>query len=184
MQSWLQTHERAGLLRVSLHMESVVLQIFNSKKAWFIKSLFLAGFSLQLLCIHPWEHHQKGGPALQLLPQTWQEPLGKNIFRFRFIPLGSCCLLCFDPKFPSVQFSRSVVSNSSLLSESQHAKPPCPSPSPGVHSDSRPSSQWCHPTISSSVVPFSSCPNPSQHQSLFQWVNSSHEVAKVLEFQL
>ena len=51
-------------------------------------------------------------------------------------------------------------------------------------SNSCPSSQWCHPAISSSVVPFSSCPNPSQHQCLFQWVNSSHEVAKVLEFQL
>ena len=48
----------------------------------------------------------------------------------------------------------------------------------------RPSSRWCHPAISSSVVLFSSCPNPSQHQSLFQWVNSLHEVAKVLEFQL
>ena len=45
-------------------------------------------------------------------------------------------------------------------------------------------SLWCHPAISSSVVPFSSFPNPSQHQGLFQWVNSSHEVAKVLEFQL
>ena len=42
--------------------------------------------------------------------------------------------------------------------ESQHARPPCPSPSPGVHSDSHPSSQWCHPAISSSDVPFSSCP--------------------------
>ena len=42
--------------------------------------------------------------------------------------------------------------------ESQHARPPCPSPTPGVHSDSRPSSPWCHPAISSSVVPFSSCP--------------------------
>ena len=41
--------------------------------------------------------------------------------------------------------------------ESQHARPPCPSPTPGVHSDSRPSSQWCHPAISSSVIPFSSC---------------------------
>ena len=47
----------------------------------------------------------------------------------------------------------------------QHARPPCPSPTPRVHSDSRPSSQWCHPDISSSVIPFSSCPNPSQHQS-------------------
>ena len=54
----------------------------------------------------------------------------------------------------SVQFSRSVVSDSSQPHESQHARPPCPSPTPGVHSDSRPSSQWCHPAISSSVVPF------------------------------
>ena len=77
-----------------------------------------------------------------------------------------------------VQFSCSVVSDSATH-ESQHARPPCPSQTPGVHSDSRPSSQWCHPAISSSVAP-----NPSQHQSLFQWVNSSHEVAKVLEFQL
>ena len=58
----------------------------------------------------------------------------------------------------SVQFSHSVVSDSLRLHESQHARPPCPSPSPGVHSNSRPSSQWCHPAISSSVIPFSSCP--------------------------
>ena len=64
--------------------------------------------------------------------------------------------LCIQ--FSSVQFSRSVVSDSSWPHESQHARPPCPSPSPGVHSDSRPSSQWGHPAISSSVVPFSSCP--------------------------
>ena len=52
-----------------------------------------------------------------------------------------------------------------------------------VHSDSRPSSWWCHPAISSLSSPSPHAPNPSQHQSLFQWVNSSHEVAKVLEFQ-
>ena len=56
----------------------------------------------------------------------------------------------------SVQFSCSVVSDSLRPHESQHARPPCPSPTPGVHSDSRPSSQWCHPTIPSSVVLFSS----------------------------
>ena len=61
-------------------------------------------------------------------------------------------------RFLSVQFSRSVVSDSLRPHESQHARPPCPSPTPGVHPDSRPSSQWCHPAISSSVVPFSSCP--------------------------
>ena len=60
--------------------------------------------------------------------------------------------------FSSVQFSRSVVSDSLRPHESQYARPPCPSPTPGVHSDSHQSSQWCHPAISSSVVPFSSCP--------------------------
>ena len=58
----------------------------------------------------------------------------------------------------SVQFSRSVMSNFLRPHESQHARPPCPSPSPRVHSNSRPSSRWCHPAISSSVIPFSSCP--------------------------
>ena len=70
---------------------------------------------------------------------------------------GSHCQ-CTCPYQDSVQFSRSVVSNSLWPHESQHARPSCPSPTPGVHPDSRPSSQWCHPTISSSVVPFSSCP--------------------------
>ena len=58
----------------------------------------------------------------------------------------------------SVQFSHSVVSNSLWPHELQHARPPCPSPSPGVHSNSRPLSRWCHPAISCSVTPFSSCP--------------------------
>ena len=84
----------------------------------------------------------------------------------------------------SVQFSRSVASDSLRPHESQHARPPCPSPSPGVQSDSCPSSRWCHPATSSSSSPSPSAPYPSQHQSLFQWVNSSHEVAKVLELQL
>ena len=56
------------------------------------------------------------------------------------------------------QFTRSVVSNSLRPHELQHARPPCPPPTPGVHLNSHPSSQWCHPAISSSVVPFSSCP--------------------------
>ena len=58
----------------------------------------------------------------------------------------------------SVQFSCSVVSDSLQPHESQHARPPCPSPTPGVYSNSCPLSRWCHPTISSSVIPFSSCP--------------------------
>ena len=58
---------------------------------------------------------------------------------------------------PSVQFSRLVVSNSLRHHESQHARPPCPSPIPGVYPNSSPLGQWCHPTISASVIPFSSC---------------------------
>ena len=83
----------------------------------------------------------------------------------------------------SVQFSRSVVSDSLRPHELQHTRPPCPSPTPRVHSDSWPSSQWCHPAISSSVVPFSSCPQSFPASEFFQWVNSSQEVAKVLELQ-
>ena len=60
--------------------------------------------------------------------------------------------------FNSVQFSHSVMSNSLWPHELQHARPPCPSPTPGVYPNSCPLSRWCHPTISSSVVPFSSCP--------------------------
>ena len=58
---------------------------------------------------------------------------------------------------PSVQFSLSVVSDSLRPHVLQHARPPCPSPTPGAYSNSCPSSWWCHPTISSSVIPFSSC---------------------------
>ena len=58
----------------------------------------------------------------------------------------------------SVQFSRSVMSDSLWPHESQHARPPCPLLTPGVHSNSCPSSRWCHPAISSSVIPSSSCP--------------------------
>ena len=60
-------------------------------------------------------------------------------------------------QFSSVQFSRSVVSDSLRPHGLQHARPPCPSPTPRVHPNPSPSSQWWHPTISSSVVPFSSC---------------------------
>ena len=69
----------------------------------------------------------------------------------------------------SVQFSHSVVSDSLQPHESQHARPPFPSPTPGVHSDSHPASQWCHPAISSSVVPFSSRPLPLPASESCSW---------------
>ena len=67
-------------------------------------------------------------------------------------------VLHFLNQIRSDQISRSVESDSLRPHESLHARPPCPSPIPRVHSDSHPSSQWCHPAISSSVIPFSSCP--------------------------
>ena len=78
-------------------------------------------------------------------PQVWLNP--------------TLHLLCTSIiKFSSVQFSRSVVSDSLWPHEPQHARPPCRSPTTGVHPNPCPLSRWCHPTILSSVVPFSSCP--------------------------
>ena len=95
--------------------------------------------------------------------------------------LGMCPW--FD-KFSSVQFSFTFMSDSLWPHELQHARPSYPSPTPRFYPNSCPLSRWCHPAISSSVSPSPPALNPSQYQGLFQWVNSSHEVAKVLEFQL
>ena len=86
------------------------------------------------------------------------------------------------------QFSHSVMSDSLRPHESQHTRPPCPSTSPGVHSDSRPLNQWCHPAISSSVVPFSSCPQslPASESfpmsQLFSWGGQSTGVSVLASF--
>jgi len=97
----------------------------------------------------------------------------KQLTTFLYIRYFESFKLTFALLKPSVQFSLSVVSDSLWPHELQHARPPCPSSTPGVHSDSCPLSQWCHPAISSSVIPFSSCPQSLPDQSLFQWVNSS-----------
>jgi len=101
---------------------------------------------------------------------------------------GSCSDGRSHAQFSSVQFSHSVVFNSLRPHESQHTRPPCPSPTPGVHSDSCPSSQWCHPTISSSVIPFSSCPQslPASESfpmsQLFTWGGQSTGVSDLASF--
>ena len=88
----------------------------------------------------------------------------------------------------SVQFSCSVVSDSLWLHESQHIKHPRPSPTLGVHPDSHPLSQWCHPAISSSVIPFSSCPLslPASESfpmsQLFEWGGQSTGVSASASF--
>ena len=74
----------------------------------------------------------------------------------------------FYIQFSSVQSSHSDMSDSLWPHESQHARPPCPSPTPGIHSNSCSSSWWCHPAISSSVVPFSSCPQSLPASGSFQ----------------
>jgi len=90
--------------------------------------------------------------------------------------------------FSSVQFSCSVMSDSLRPHESQHARPPSPSPTPGVHSNSRPLSQWCHPAISSSVIPFSSCPQslPASESvpmsQLFAWGDQSTGLSALASF--
>ena len=71
-------------------------------------------------------------------------------------------------QFSSIQFNRLVMSKSLQLHGPQLARPPCPSPTPRGHSNSCPLSQWCHPTISSSVVPFSSCPQSFPASGFFQ----------------
>ena len=90
--------------------------------------------------------------------------------------------------FSSVQLSCSVVSDSLPPHESQHTRPPCPSPTPGVHSDSHPSSPWCHPAISSSVIPFSSCPQSLlasksfPMSQLFTWGGQSTAISALASF--
>ena len=94
----------------------------------------------------------------------------------------------FKYQFRSIQFSRSVVSDPLRPHESQHARPPCPSPTPGVRSNSYPSSQWYHPAISSSAIPFSSCPQslPASESfpmsQLFTWGGQSTGVSALASF--
>jgi len=91
-------------------------------------------------------------------------------------------------QFSSVQFSRSVMSDSLQPHELQYTRPPCPSPTPRVHPNSCPSSQWCHPAISSSVVPFSFCPQslPASESfpmsQLFTWGGQSTGVSALASF--
>ena len=104
--------------------------------------------------------------------KTWKQPkcpLADNWFKMWYMSIYMC----------SVQFSCSVVSDSLRPHELQHARPPCPSPTPGVHPNPCPLSQWCHPTISSSVIPFSSHPQSFPASGSFQ-MNQVSASASVL----
>ena len=97
-----------------------------------------------------------------VIPKKWWRLIFQFILRSYIVQIGKEDLSHYQ--FSSVHFSSSVVSASVQPHESQHARPPWPSPTPRVYPNSGPSSQWCHPAISSSVTPFSSCP-----QSLPAW---------------
>ena len=123
------------------------------------------------------------------IPFPHPSPLPAPVTLSLFSKSVSLFLFCiYVYRFRSVQFSRSVTSDSLGPHESQHVRPPCPSPIPRVHSDSRSSSQWCHPAISSSVVPFSSCPQslPASESSpmsqLFAWGGHSTGVSALASF--
>ena len=120
--------------------------------------------------MHQWFlSYQVRAPLLIVVPPT--------------IFLSPPCVMVFIWVYLSLQFSRSVMSDSLPPRELQHAKPPYPSPTPGVHPNPCPLSRWCQPSHSPSF-PSPPALSVSQHQGLFQLVSSSHQVAKVLEFQL
>ena len=143
----------------------------------------------------------RGSPHfLVLLHSCWPSFYASYFYdSFFYHPHCTCSSLCPRKLYPllalltllsfsSVRFSRSVVSDSLQPHELQHTRPPCPSPTPGVHSDSRPSSQWCHSAISSSVVPSSSCPQslPASESfpmsQLFTWGGQSTGVSALASF--
>ena len=132
-----------------------------------------------LLGYRPRGHKELDMTEWLLLNQRWLTPL-KSISAFIHITT----IKEDYQNISSVQFSHSVVSNSLQPHESQHTRSPCPSPTPGVHSDSHPS-MWCHPAISSSVVPFSSCPQslPASESfpmsQLFTWGGQSTGVSAI-----
>ena len=135
---------------------------------WIYCSLFIhSAIEGQLGCFHLLVIVSKGvnNNCIQILCGH-SRPYDEIIFRF------------------IIQFSRSVMSDSLLPLGLQHTRPPCPSPTVRVYSSSCSLSWWCHPTTSSSAIPFSSHLQSFLASDLFKWVSSSHQVAKVLEFQL
>ena len=150
----------------------------HTHKWWGLSSYFKISFLTQVQQTHLFTKEvglKLGFLQMKQVRLTWLDGWILSLQKKQF-------LITLDKpisKLLSVQFSCSVVSDSLQPHESQYARPPCPSPTPGVHSNSRPSSRWCHPAISSSVVPFSSCPQslPASESfpmnQLFAWGGQS-----------
>ena len=163
---------------------TVFYQLFPVYLSKFISEVFPYFSPRSCLCFSP-EHHLYSfftpGPSYSVLP------LPRTCFFCTLLASWFFLILQIFVTFPKsflipisyhvcgYQFRRSVVSDSLQPHESQHARPPCPPPTPGVYQNSCPSSQWCHPAISSSVIPFSSCPQslpasgPFPMSQLFAW---------------
>ena len=130
------------------------------------------------ILIYPWE--VVSTITKKLLTVRYSSPLKERFKFFNMFYLKNMFSLRENRRFPklnfgSVQFSHLVVSDSLRPHESQHARTPCPSKAPGVYPNSCSSSRWCHPAISSSVIPFSSCPQSLPHQmsQRFAWGGQS-----------
>ena len=133
-----------------------------------------------LICL--WPDHVVTNPVDEYL---WQLYSNHTFFCVSYdIPQKRWTLIDLFLLLGSVPFSHSVGSDSLRPHGLQHARPPCLSPTPRAYSNSCPLSRWCHPTISSSVIPFSSCLQSFPASGSFQLSQFLHQVVKVLEFQL
>ena len=120
-----------------------------------------------LPCCSPWSHKESDTAERLNNNSAWREQVvyGKSLYLLCNFAMNLNLFWKNKAHIRSDQISCSVVSDSLWPHELQHARPPYPSPTPGVHSDTRPLSQWCHPAISSSVIPFSSCPQSQGFRS-------------------
>ena len=154
-------------INLSLHLVIFLIDMKSSTNCW--QRFSSVAQSCLTLC-DPMNCSTPGLPVHHQLPEFtqthvhWVGDVIQPAHHFRHSYTQQEGLQCF-----SVQFScYSVVSNSLWPHEPQHTRPPCPSPTPGVHPNPCPLSWWCHPTISSSVVPFSSCPQSFPASGSFQ----------------
>ena len=119
-----------------------------------IRNFFLLGHSCFTMLYYFLLHSKVNPPYIYIHSLCFGFPKMATNYQLLFSTRHENSSLSLESELSSVQFSRSVVSNSLQPHGLQHARPPCPSPTPGVYSNSCPLSQWCHPTLSSSVDPF------------------------------
>ena len=128
-----------------------------------------------------WEDPLEEGMATHRNILAWRIPMDRGAWWTTVHRVAKNQISLSDFQFSSIQFSLSVVSNSLQPHGLQHARSPCPSPTPGVYSNSSSLSQWCHPTISSSVVPFSCLQTfPASRSSYQYWSIGASASASVL----